>query len=118
MLHIALYCDGQTEADQIRQYIERTDHILEPVRVETFVSSDDFLKYVTGNPYLVMIVAKSGMDSAQIIQRARKNNPNARLLWFSDEDCVLLAYQFRVNFYSEDPISEDRLNLALQRVLA
>ncbi len=118
MLHIALYCDSQSMASQIQSYLDHTDDIREAVHMRAFTSSEDFLKYISGNPYLILMIARSGADGIEVIQKARRINPHARLIWFSKEDCALLSYQFRASYYSEAPMDHNNLYHAFQTICA
>ncbi len=116
MLHIALYCDSQYETEQVQHFLDHADSIRGPVRFRSFTASGEFLKYIAGNPYLLLIVSRSGPEGAEVVHQLRKLNPHARLMWFSENDCALLSYQLRASYYAEGPIDLEKLHLAFQAV--
>lgn len=62
-----------------------------------------FLRYVAGNPYLIMMVAAPGPTGGHVVRQIRQANGAARLVWLSDRQNALEAYGEHVTAFGPLP---------------
>ena len=72
-----------------------------------------FLRYVEGNPYLIMLAAVPGPSGARLVRQIRAVNPDARLIWLSDRENALGAFGEHVTAFGQLPADSDMLEQAL-----
>ena len=72
-----------------------------------------FLRYVEGNPYLIMLAAVPGPSGARLVRQIRAVNPDARLIWLSDRENALGAFGAHVTAFGQLPADSDMLEQAL-----
>ncbi len=72
-----------------------------------------FLRYVEGNPYLIMLAAVPGPSGARLVRQIRAVNPDARLIWLSDRENALGAFGEHVTAFGQLPADGDMLEQAL-----
>ena len=72
-----------------------------------------FLRYVEGNPYLIMLAAVPGPSGARLVRQIRAVNPDARLIWLSDLENALGAFGEHVTAFGQLPADGDMLEQAL-----
>ena len=72
-----------------------------------------FLRYVEGNPYLIMLAAVPGPSGARLVRQIRAVNPDARLIWLSDRENALGAFDEHVTAFGQLPADGDMLEQAL-----
>ncbi len=73
-----------------------------------------FFTYVKNNPYLVMLIVQSGPEAEETVRLAKEANPKARLIWFSEQDDALLAFELRLTFFGLLPVSQQKAESALK----
>ena len=71
-----------------------------------------FLRYVEGNPYLIMLAAVPGPSGARLVRQIRAVNPDARLIWLSDRENALGAFGEHVTAFGQLPADGDMLGQA------
>ena len=117
MAHIVVYCTSPEEAAIIR---EAFDPILEeweeqPLYHEFVGDRSRFLKYVKGNPYLIIVVAQSGPEGKETVRLAKETNPKARLIWFAEEKKYAAdAFAIHISHFAQLPIDRGKLDTALK----
>ena len=72
-----------------------------------------FLRYVEGNPYLIMLAAVPGPSGARLVRQIRAVNPDARLIWLTDRENALGAFGEHVTAFGQLPADGDMLEQAL-----
>lgn len=72
-----------------------------------------FLRYVEGNPYLIMLAAVPGPSGARLVRQIRAVNPDVRLIWLSDRENALGAFGAHVTAFGQLPADGDMLEQAL-----
>lgn len=72
-----------------------------------------FLRYVEGNPYLIMLAAVPGPSGARLVRQIRAVNPDARLIWLSDRENALGAFGEHVTAFGQLPADGDMLEQTL-----
>lgn len=116
MAHIVVYCTSPEEAAAIR---EQLDPILEeweeqPLYHEFVGDRPGFLRYVKGNPYLMILVAQSGPEGKATVRMVKEANPKAWLLWFAAENYALDAFSIHITHFAQLPVNRKKLDLALE----
>ncbi len=72
-----------------------------------------FLERVRCNPFLIMLAVVNGPKAPEIIQRIKENNPEARLIWYSDHDYALYSFGMRVTSFGLLPVTPGALCLSM-----
>ena len=115
MLRIVIYGPDVLENRRVRELLE--DLIwsmqIKPVFREFSEEREPFFTYVKNNPYLVMLIVQSGPEGAETARLAKQANPRARLVWFSEQDCALLAFELGITYFGLLPLSREKAELAL-----
>lgn len=114
MLRIVLCCDNQVEAEFIKEQAEALLSSQDRLDFHVFTSLTDFLSYIRMNPYLIMIVTREGSSGFDAVRKARLENPDARLIWFSQKEYALLSYQLNVSYFSLLPVEAGHLAAAMR----
>ena len=101
MLRVVMYGPDKSENRHIRELLEDILWAAEikPVFKEFTDDRDTFFTYVRHNPYLVMLVVQTGPEGVETVRLAKRANPSACLVWFSDQDYALLAFELRLTFF-------------------
>lgn len=115
MVRVVVYC---TDKEAIRPLPELLNPLLEERREEPlyreFVGDlPGFLRYVRGNPYLIMLIAQSGPEGKTTVRLAKSANPKARLVWFGAQDEALYGYQSHVTHFALLPMDRNKLSAVL-----
>ena len=115
MLRVVIYGPDQTENHRVRELLEDIlwEAEVTPVFREFSGERGPFFAYVKNNPYLVMLVLQPGAAGAETVRLARSANPETRIVWFSDRDYALYAFDLRLTFFGLFPVSGKELESAL-----
>jgi len=115
MLRVVLYGADGKERSRAREFLEEILRAVKitPVFKEFTNQREEFFSYVKHNPYLVMLVLQSGPTGAETVRLAKQANPDARLVWFSDHDYALYAYDLHLTFFGLLPVSRQKLEQAI-----
>lgn len=115
MLRIVMYGPDTEEKRRIRELLDALlrDAQIKPVFKEFDGERGPFLTYVKNNPYLVMLIVQSGPEGAETARLAKQANPKARLVWFSEQDYALLAFELRITFFGLLPVNRRKAVSAL-----
>lgn len=116
MLRVVLYGPNQAENLHTRNLLE---DILRKVKITPVIREfsgerEPFFAYVKNNPYLVMLVIQPGVTGAETVRLAKKANPQTRIVWFSDHDYALYAFDLRLTFFGLMPVSREKIESALR----
>jgi len=87
---------------------------IKPVFKEFTGERGPFFTYVRNNPYLVMLIVQKGPEGAETVRLAKEANARARLVWFSDRDYALYAYELDLTFFGLLPVSREKAESALR----
>ena len=74
---------------------------------------EPFFAYVKNNTYLIMLVVQSGPEGMETVRLAKERNPETRIVWFSDHDYALYAFDLRLTFFGLLPASRKKMLSAL-----
>ncbi|MCD8018935.1 MAG: hypothetical protein LUF92_04930 [Clostridiales bacterium] len=117
MVRFVLYADRDEDIGELSGMLQSaTRRRGEWALVQSFTGTEalpHFLHFVESNPYLIMVVASFGERGREIAARIRKNNAEARMLWFSGEENSLFSYQVHVNCFGLLPASMETIETAL-----
>ena len=115
MLRVVMYGPDKSENRRIRELLEDILWAAEikPVFKEFTDDRDTFFTYVRHNPYLVMLVVQTGPEGVETVRLAKGANSSACLVWFSDYDYALLAFDLRLTFFGLLPVSHEKAVSAL-----
>ena len=115
MLRVVMYGPDKSENRHIRELLEDILWAAEikPVFKEFTDDRDTFFTYVRHNPYLVMLVVQTGPEGVETVRLAKGANSSACLVWFSDHDYALLAFELRLTFFGLLPVSHEKAVSAL-----
>lgn len=115
MLRVVMYGPDAEENHRIRDLLEDLLWAAEikPVFKEFTDEREPFFTYVKHNPYLVMLIMQSGPEGAETVQLAKEANPDAHLVWFSDQDYALYAFDLNLTFFGLLPVSRQKAVSAL-----
>ena len=115
MLRVVMYGPDKSENRRIRELLEDILWAAEikPVFKEFTDDRDTFFTYVRHNPYLVMLVVQTGPEGVETVRLAKRANPSACLVWFSDQDYALLAFELRLTFFGLLPVNHEKVASAL-----
>ena len=110
-----MYGPDKSENRHIRELLEDILWAAEikPVFKEFTDDRDTFFTYVRHNPYLVMLVVQTGPEGVETVRLAKGANSSACLVWFSDHDYALLAFELRLTFFGLLPVSHEKAVSAL-----
>ena len=115
MLRVVIYGPDAEENLRIRELL--ADLLwaagIKPVFKEFTEEREPFFAYVKNNPYLVMLIVQSGPEGLKTVRLAKKANPKARLVWFSEQDYALLAFELRLTFFGLLPVNRHKAESAL-----
>ncbi|MEM1484528.1 hypothetical protein V6615_06560 [Oscillospiraceae bacterium PP1C4] len=64
-------------------------------------------------PFSLLVVALNGVAGLEAVRYLRERAPDIPLLWISNEDFSLFAYQYRVTKFLHPPASDVQLGEAL-----
>ena len=105
MVRVVIYADPPKEAEAIEPLLRQT--ILSRRQwplIQKFPGDlPGFLRYVAGNPYLIMLVAAPGPTGSHVVRQIRQGDPAARLVWLSDRQNALGAYGEHVTAFGSLP---------------
>lgn len=116
MLRVVIYGSDLEENHRIRELIEDLLWAakIKPVCKEFTGDRESFFTYVRNNPYLVMLIAQSGPEGAETARLAKEVNSAARLVWFSEQDYALYAFDLNLTFFGLLPINRSKAASALE----
>lgn len=120
MLRVVIYGPDEAENHRVQEVLEDLlwDAQIKPVFKEFTGQREPFFTYVKNNPYLVMLVIQPGPEGAETARLAREKNPKTRIVWFSDQDYALYAFDLWLTFFGVFPISREKIVLALNNCCA
>lgn len=120
MLRIVLYGPDPAENHRVRELLEDIlwEAGITPVLREFSGRREPFFAYVKNNPYLVMLVLQPGAAGAETVQLAKGANPETRIVWFSDRDYALYAFDLHLTFFGLFPASREKIESALNACCA
>lgn len=123
MLHFAL-CDDNI---QILNRLEKTLEsifIKHSIDAQVFIkatSSDEILQYIEKNPVDVLILdinLKSSFSGCDVADVVRKKNKNIYIIFLTGHlEYVLIAYKYKTFDYLPKPISDERLEETILRLV-
>ena len=115
MLRIVMYGPDAEENHRIRELMEDLlwDAQIKPVFKEFNGEREPFFAYVKNNTYLIMLVVQSGPEGMETVRLAKERNPETRIVWFSDHDYALYAFDLRLTFFGLLPASRKKMLSAL-----
>ena len=115
MLRIVIYGPDVLENRRVRELLE--DLIwsmqIKPVFREFSEEREPFFTYVKNNPYLVMLIVQSGPEGAETARLAKAGNPKTRIIWFSEQDYALYAFELNLTFFGLLPVNRSKVETAL-----
>ena len=116
MLRIVMYGPDAEENHRIRELMEDLlwDAQIKPVFKEFNGEREPFFAYVKNNTYLIMLVVQSGPEGMETVRLAKERNPETRIVWFSDHDYALYAFDLRLTFFGLLPVSRSKAASALR----
>ena len=116
MLRIVMYGPDRAENRRVRELLEDLlwTAQVKPVFKEFTGEQGAFFAYVKNNPYLVMLIVQSGPEGAETARLAKQANSAARLVWFSQQDYALYAFDLRLTFFGLLPVSRSKAASALR----
>lgn len=120
MLRIVMYGPDETENHRVRAMLEDIlrEAEIKPVCREFTGEREPFFAYVKNNPYLVMLVTQPGPAGRETVRLAKERNPETRIVWFSDRDYALYAFELRLTFFGLFPVSRGKIESALRACCA
>ena len=68
-----------------------------------------YLHFVKGNPYLIMLASVQGRQGVEIVEKIRENNPAASLIWLSGRDNALESWRLHVTAFGVFPTKKEEL---------
>lgn len=115
MLRVVMYGPDKSENQRVRKPLEDLlwNAQIKPVFKEFTQEREPFFTYVKNNPYLVMLIVQSGPEGAETARLAKQANPAARLVWFSEQDYALFAFELRLTFFGLLPVNRSKAESAL-----
>ena len=117
MLRVVIYGPDPTENHRVRELME--DRLwgaqIKPVFKEFTGEREPFFTYVKNNPYLVMLIVQSGPEGAETARLAKAGNPKTRIIWFSEQDCALLAFELGSTYFGLLPLSRETVRKTTSR---
>ena len=115
MLRIVMYGPDRAENRRVRELME--DRLwcaqIKPVFKEFTGEREPFFTYVKNNPYLVMLIVQSGPEGAETARLAKAGNPKTRIIWFSEQDYALYAFELNLTFFGLLPVNRSKVETAL-----
>lgn len=115
MLRVVIYGPDPTENHRVRELME--DRLrgaqIKPVFKEFTGEREPFFTYVKNNPYLVMLIVQSGPEGAETARLAKAANPKTRIIWFSEQDYALYAFELDLTFFGLLPVTRSKVETAL-----
>jgi len=115
MLRVVIYGPDPTENRRVRELME--DRLwgaqIKPVFKEFTGERGPFFTYVKNNPYLVMLIVQSGPEGAETARLAKAGNPKTRIIWFSEQDYALFAFDLNLTFFGLLPVDRRKAVSAL-----
>ena len=115
MLRVVIYGPDPTENHRVRELME--DRLwgaqIKPVFKEFTGEREPFFTYVKNNPYLVMLIVQSGPEGAETARLAKAGNPKTRIIWFSEQDYALYAFELNLTFFGLLPVNRSKVETAL-----
>ena len=114
MARIVVYCNTPEEGALVRkQLIPILEEWEEPPFYREFTENrTDFLRYVSGNPYLTILVVQSGPEGKETVRLTKQTNPKAGIIWFASENYALDAFAFHIAHFSPLPLNREKLKSA------
>ena len=115
MLRIVMYGPNEEENHRVQEVLEDLlwDAQIKPVFKEFTGQREPFFTYVKNNPYLVMLVIQPGPEGAETARLAKQANSAARLVWFSEQDYALYAFDLNLTFFGLLPVDRCKAVSAL-----
>ena len=115
MLRIVIYGSDEAENHRVRAMLDDIlwEAEIMPVFKEFSGEREPFLAYVKNNPYLIMLTLQPGAAGAETVRMAKRANPDTRIVWFSDHDYALLAFELRITFFGLFPVDQEKIESAL-----
>lgn len=114
MLRVVMYGPDAAENRRVRELVSEIlwEAEVTPVFREFSGERGPFFAYVKNNPYLVMLVLQPGPAGAETARLAKRTNPEARIVWFSDQDYALYAFDLRLTFFGLLPVNRSKIESA------
>lgn len=115
MLRIVMYGPDPAENHRLQELLADIlwDAQIKPVFKEFNGEREPFFAYVKNNTYLIMLVVQSGPEGMETVRLAKERNPETRIVWFSDHDYALYAFDLRLTFFGLLPASRKKMLSAL-----
>lgn len=115
MLRIVIYGPDAEENRRVREPMEDLlwGAQIKPVFKEFTEEREPFFTYVKNNPYLVMLIVQSGPEGAETARLAKAANPKTRIIWFSEQDYALYAFELNLTFFGLLPVNRSKVETAL-----
>ena len=115
MLRIVMYGPNEAENHRVQEVLEDLlwDAQIKPVFREFIGEREPFFTYVKNNPYLVMLIVQSGPEGAETARLAKAANPKTRIIWFSEQDYALYAFELNLTFFGLLPVNRSKVETAL-----
>ena len=64
----------------------------------------------------LLVVTADGAEGMESVYRSREQRPSVPVFWFSDDkDFGVLSYRLNCAYFSVKPVTEEKLNHAIQR---
>lgn len=115
MVRVVVYAVSPQDADGLEPMLRQT--ILSRRQWPLIQKFDGdlpgFLRYVAGNPYLIMLAAAPGSAGPQLVRQIRRANPDARLIWLSDRENAIAAFGEHVTAFGLLPATASTLEQAM-----
>ena len=115
MVRVVVYAVCPQDADALEPLLRKTILSRRQWPLIQKFSGDlpGFLRYVSGNPYLIMLAAAPGPGGPNLVRRIREVNPEARLIWLSDRENARAAYGEHVTAFGPLPATGSTLESAM-----
>ena len=60
-----------------------------------------------------MLIVQSGPEGAETARLAKAGNPKTRIIWFSEQDYALYAFELNLTFFGLLPVNRSKVETAL-----
>lgn len=116
MLRVVMYGPDPAENRRVRELLADIlwEAEITPVFREFSGAREPFFAYVKNNPYLVILVIQPGAAGVETARLAKEANPETRIVWFSDRDYALYAFDLRLTFFGLLPVCRKKMESALK----
>ncbi|MCC8105915.1 MAG: hypothetical protein LIO99_07910 [Clostridiales bacterium] len=117
MVRYVIYADQEKDIAGLELFLRKTTYDRgEWPLVHSYIGADalpDYLKFVQQNPCLIMLAAVYGARGREVAEQIRRNNRDARMLWFSDRANGVCSYQIGVTWFGLLPVTPESVASAL-----